>query len=138
MIRSKILTTASAVSGPESSVAELPDARQHLRLALGLIDRQARLVLEPPDFDGARHAHVQQPHELLVDDVDPPAQLLDTSGLQPPHILLYPRVEIRRRAGLGDDADERAADHRRIGPPADFAHVLRLRDAEPRAHRQVC
>ena len=33
--------------------------------------------VQAADLDGARHPHVQQTHELIVDDVDPAAQFLE-------------------------------------------------------------
>ena len=137
MTRSKIRTTASAVSGPASSVADCLTFVEHLRLALRLIDRQRRLVLQPADFHGARDAHVQQPHELVVDHVDPAPQLLDAQDFSQRTYSSTRRIEIVRRASLGDDVDERAADDGGVGPLADFAHVLGLGDAEPERHRQV-
>src|SRR5688572_16063090 len=55
----------------------LADAAEHLRFAFRLIDRQARLVLQASHFNGTRHAHVEQPYQLLVDHVDAGPQLLD-------------------------------------------------------------
>src|SRR6185436_4299943 len=55
----------------------LPDRRQHLRLAVRLIHRQPHVVFQAPHFNGARHPHVQQPHQLPVDDVNPVPQVLD-------------------------------------------------------------
>ena len=59
MTRSKIRTTASAVSGPASSVADCLTSVEHLGFAFRLIDRKRRLVLQAADFHGARHPHVQ-------------------------------------------------------------------------------
>src|SRR5262249_54766215 len=49
---------------------------EDLLFAIRLIDRHAQVVLQAPDFHRARDAHVQEAHQLVVDHVDPPAQLL--------------------------------------------------------------
>src|SRR4051812_26958105 len=54
-----------------------PDFGEHLRLALRLIDRKLRIVFEAADFQGTGDAHVEKPHQLIVNDVNPVSQLLD-------------------------------------------------------------
>src|SRR5918992_6116881 len=55
----------------------LPDLFQHLLLTLGLVDWHTRVVLQPADFERAGDANVQQPHQLIVDNVDPVSQVVD-------------------------------------------------------------
>ena len=67
-------------------------------------------------------AHVQQPHQLFVDDVD--AARADRRCVRTSATAHTPRPvcrDRRRRAGLGDRRDQRAADHRGVGLGADFA-----------------
>jgi len=51
----------------------LSDLVENLGFPIRLLDRKRRFMLQPSDFHGARHSHVQQPHELVVDHVDPVA-----------------------------------------------------------------
>ena len=55
----------------------LSDLVENLGFPFGLIDRERRFMFQPADFHRARHSHVQQPYELVVDDVNPVAQLFD-------------------------------------------------------------
>src|SRR6185295_7076342 len=52
------------------------DVREHLLLALGLIDLDPELLLDPADLAGDARALVQQAHEHFVDAVDVVAQIV--------------------------------------------------------------
>src|SRR5258705_4727326 len=58
-------------------VRRLPDLLEHFLLAVRLVDRHAKLVFQLADFDRAGDPHVQQPHQLVVNDVDAITQLVD-------------------------------------------------------------
>ena len=62
-------------------------------LPLGLVDGHPDLPLDPADLHRARRAAVQQLHELVVDLVDAPAQVV--------HLRLAPRARTRRPRPLG-------------------------------------
>src|SRR5262249_55528940 len=64
----------------ERPVVERLHVLQHFLLALRLVDRNAHLALQPADLERACRARVQQPHQRLVEQVDPLPQVVDVGS----------------------------------------------------------
>src|SRR5690606_29768674 len=68
---------------PADGRAVRAHVRQHLRLALRLIDLEPELLLDLADAQRTPRALVQQLHEALVELVNPAPQLVDRHGRAP-------------------------------------------------------
>ena len=88
MMRSNNRPIASGPSGP--SRRDRAHVLEDLLLALGLIDFDAQLFLQPADLADAAGAFVQQAHQHFVDAIDVLPQVIEcphdqlTRGVPPP------------------------------------------------------
>ena len=130
MIRSNSRLIAPSSSGPRVDALHV---LEHLRLARRLVDLQAGRLLLVADLQRARGPRAQQPDELLVDLVDPPAELVE-----PAHTALFSHrtysparsATSADRAMFRNHVDEGAADDRGVGRRAGLGHLFGRRDAE--------
>src|SRR6187200_181757 len=76
-------------------VRDLAHVLEHFLLAVGLVDIDARRLLEPPDFTHTPCALVQQPHEDFVHPVDVASEFVEADCHSCPYGLM--REEPRRR-----------------------------------------
>src|SRR4029453_5141578 len=101
--------------GVERPRAGRRDALQHLRLAPGRVDGDARRPLDAPDLDRAGRAAVEQADQLRVDEVDAPAPLLDRAlgarvrGRGRAHIALFSHPTFSPRSPAGSVSRKRTS-----------------------------
>ena len=143
MMRSNSRAIASAPSGP--SAADVAHVLQHVLLAVGLVDLDALLLLQPADLADAARALVQQPDEHFVHAIDVASQIVKSVMRHLMRGRCTARFSQRTYAFDAFDKSRRVRAPRQSATPArcrrrrrrrsapTSAHVLGPRDAEARA-----